>query len=542
MPCLTIGTARLPRGGLSRRTIQNGGSRRLSFGRRSNSSTLNARYQENRLALAILTGFAVGRLLFAFSIGFGIDESYTVAISRPLSLSYFDHPPLHLWITHFASLALGEDVAVRVVFILIFFVTGWIYYRFASRLFGSRSALIAIFALNVTPFFFTSAGGWVVPDGPLLFGLAVAAWAASRLFFSQPVEEALGWRFWPLVGLGMGLAGLSKYSAILTASGLLTFMLLSPEQRHWLKHPALYVSAIVACVMIMPVVLWNAQHRWVSFEFQGVAACPMATASGSVGDNGSRRNCLSIALDILPLIASFANAFRIWGDERRFFLLCLSLPPIVLFTLTPLWGGRGQPHWTMPGWFFAFALMGIWINELGTSVTALRRWALVTAALLAAIAALAVVQASTGWPWVVLTARSGVADPMLESFEWSALKNAPIFRSPPDFVISTKWSDAGKIAVALGPQIPVFVLSNNPARLGFLGREWQVCGGKRHYRYPRNRIASTLAMAGPLFAEFEQPQPYALGRRGRPEIRLALIPAIGLTRRLPMPYPSPAGR
>ena len=430
---------------------------------------MNARYQENRLALAILTGFAVGRLLFAFSIGFGIDESYTVAISRHLSLSYFDHPPLHLWITHFASLALGEDVAVRVVFICIFFATGWIYYRFASRLFGSRSALIAIFALNVTPFFFTSAGGWVVPDGPLLFGLAVAAWAASRLFFPQPVEEALGWRFWPLVGLGMGLAGLSKYSAILTASGLLTFMLLSPEQRHWLKHPALYVSAIVAGVMIMPVVLWNAQHRWVSFEFQGERGVP----------NGQLRpaQLATMALGeiaflspwiFLPLVAGFANAFRTWGDERRFFLLCLSLPPIVLFTLTPLWGGRGQPHWTMPGWFFAFALMGIWINELGTSVTALRRWAFVTAALLAAIAALAVVQASTGWPWVVLTAHSGVADPMLESFEWRALKNAPIFRSPPDFVISTKWSDAGKIAVALGPQIPVFVLSNDPRGWAFL--------------------------------------------------------------------------
>ena len=230
--------------------------------------------KKNRLALGILTGFAFARLLFAFSIGLGIDESYTVAISRRLSLSYFDHPPLHLWIARLAAFALGEKVAVRVVFVCLFFATGWIYYRFASRLFGSRSALIAIFALNVTPFFFASAGGWIVPDGPLLFGLAVAAWAASRQFFPQPVEEASAWRFWPIVGLGLGLAGLSKYSAILTATGLVTFMLLSPEQRHWLKHPALYISAILACVMITPVVLWNAQHGWLSFEFQGDRGVP----------------------------------------------------------------------------------------------------------------------------------------------------------------------------------------------------------------------------------------------------------------------------
>ena len=160
--------------------------------------------KENRFALAILAGFAIARLFFAFAIGLGIDESYTVAISRRLSLSYFDHPPLHLWIAHLAALALGENVAVRVVFVCLFFATGWIYYRFVSRLFGPRSALIAIFALNVTPFFFASAGGWIVPDGPLLFGLAVAAWAASRLFFPQPSRRFRPGDFGRLSALVLG--------------------------------------------------------------------------------------------------------------------------------------------------------------------------------------------------------------------------------------------------------------------------------------------------------------------------------------------------
>src|SRR6202046_4019309 len=157
---------------------------------------LNARSGEERLALAILAGFLVARLLFAFTLDLGIDESYTVAISRSLSLSYFDHPPLHLWIAHFAARALGENVAARVPFIGLFFATGWIYYRLASGLFGPRAALIAVYALNVTPFFFASAGSWIVPDGPLLFGLAVVAWAATRLFFSKLRDQASAWRCW----------------------------------------------------------------------------------------------------------------------------------------------------------------------------------------------------------------------------------------------------------------------------------------------------------------------------------------------------------
>ena len=498
---------------------------------------------EDRLALAILAGFFVARLLFAFTIGLGVDESYTVAISRGLSLSYFDHPPLHLWIAHFSALALGENALARVPFVGLFFATGWIYYRLVCVLFGPRAALIALFALNVTPFFFASAGSWIVPDGPLLFGLAMAAWAAARLFFQDSLDEALPWRLWLLIGLGLGLAGLSKYSAVLTAGGLAAFIALSHERRRWLRHPAPYVAAILAFAIITPVIWWNARHGWASFEFQGRRGVP----------NGALRPAQFAAMALgeiaflspwifAPLIAGLANGFHLWRDQRRLFLLCLSLPPIALFTVTPLWGGRGQPHWTMPGWFFSFALMGAWINELNVSARALRRWAFVASALLAAIAGVAAVQASTGWPWVILTASSGFPDPLLEGFEWRDLKNAPIFDKAPRFVISTKWSDAGKIALALGPQIPVFVLSNDPRGWAFLDESERYVGQKGAIVTPAAEVASTIEAARPFFAELGLPQFYALGRRGRQEITLALIPARGLTHRLSMPYPSAAGR
>jgi 4-amino-4-deoxy-L-arabinose transferase-like glycosyltransferase len=498
--------------------------------------------EENWLALAILVGFAIARFFFAFTLGLGVDESYTIAISRYLCLSYFDHPPLHLWIAHFAAIAVGENAVVRAVFVILFVATGWIYFCFTRMLFGPRPALIALFSLNVTPFFFASAGGWIVPDGPLLFGLAVTAWAASRLFFQQPVEKASAWRLWLLVGFGLGLAGLSKYSAILTASGMAAFVLFSPGQRHWLRHPAPYVSAIVACAMATPVVAWNSQHRWASFEFQGGRGVP----SGQLHPAQWAVMALGQIAFLSPwifaaLVAGLANAFRLWRDQRQIFLLCLSLPPIVLFSLTPLWGGRGQPHWTMPGWFFAFPLMGVWVNGLSASTKVLRRWAFVTTAFLTAVAGIAVVQASTGWPWVVLAAHSRVADPMLESFEWTALKNAPIFHPPPSFVVSTKWSDAGKIALALGPQIPVFVLSNDPRGWAFLDESARLVGQSGVIVTPAAEVTSTLAAARSLFAKLGQPQLLPLGRGGRSEISLALIPAIGLTRGLPMPYPSAAG-
>ena len=48
--------------------------------------------ENDQLAVTILMGFFVARAFFALMLGLGIDESYTVAISRGLALSYFDHP------------------------------------------------------------------------------------------------------------------------------------------------------------------------------------------------------------------------------------------------------------------------------------------------------------------------------------------------------------------------------------------------------------------------------------------------------------------
>ena len=265
----------------------------------------------DRRAIWIVAGFLVARLVFASLLGPGIDESYTLAIARSLSLSYFDHPPLHQWIAHFAALVFGEGLATRLPFIVLFAATGWIVYRLTDDLFGVRAATIALFSLNVAPFFFASAGTWVMPDGPLLFGLAIAAWALARLFFDTPPGRASVWGLWLLAGVGLGVAGLSKYTAALSAAGLLAFVLLAPRQRRWLDRPAPYVAAAVALAMIAPVLVWNAQHGWASFQFQG--------GRGSPGGGLKPVQVLLMALGeaaylwpwiFVPLVAGLAEAWR----------------------------------------------------------------------------------------------------------------------------------------------------------------------------------------------------------------------------------------
>ncbi len=493
-------------------------------------------------AIAIIAAFLVARLAFAYALGPGIDESYTLAIARMLSLSYFDHPPLHQWIAHFAARVLGEGFGARLPFIALFAATGWLLYRLTVDLFGARAGVIAVFALNVTPFFFASAGTWIVPDGPLLFGLAVAAWALARLFFFKNASRSAIWRLWLAAGAGFGVAGLSKYSAALSVLGLAAFVILAERRRRWLEDPAPYAAAALALAMAIPVFVWNAEHGWASFAFQG--------ARGAPGPGLKPTQFLVMALGeiayLLPwifavLVLGLTQAWRERKDERKLFLFCLALPPIALFTLTPLWGARGLPQWTMPGWFFAYPLLGAWLAERAASDAALRRWAVFSSGTLAAVAALFILQAATGFPLRLLPRAVNVADPTLEAFSWRDLRAAPLFKPLPAFVLSTHWSDAGKIALALGPDEPVFVISNDPRGWAYVPGGRGLIGRDGVLVARPAEVSLARAAAALSFKAIGETQFFTLVRNGAPAVKLALVPVHGLTRGLPLSYPDAPG-
>ena len=489
-----------------------------------------------RRALTLIAVFALTRLAFAAALGPGSDESYTIVVARRLDLSYFDHPPLHQWIAHFAALALGEGAATRLPFVALFAATGWLTFALTRRLFGPRAGLIALVALNLTPFFFASAGTWVVPDGVLDLALVGAAATLARLFFDSPSPRA-AFGLWLAAGLWLGVAGLSKYNAALPALGLVAFVALAPGQRHWLKRPAPYLAALVALAIVAPVFVWNARHGWVSFAFQG------ARAEASGGWRFDRVGAMAIGeIAFLspwiaaPLVAALTDgARRAARDERRLFLVCLALPTIVVFTLTPLWGAKGLPHWTTPGWLFVYPLLGAWLASSRAAAPRLRTWAAAAAALLAALAVVAAGQAATGFATRLVPLRPGVVDPTLETLDWGALRAAPAIQSAA-FVVATKWMDGGKAGLALGPDKPMFVFSDDPRGIAFLADSADFIGRDAAIVVGWDRREATEARLAPYFAGFDAPQQVMLQRGGRDEIALAVIPARGLTRAFPLPY------
>jgi hypothetical protein len=71
--------------------------------------------------------------------------------------------------------------------------------------------------------------------------------------------------WWLAVGAAIGCALVSKYTALFFGAAILIWLVVGPKQRRWLLSPWPYLGALVALAIFAPVVLWNADHQWVSF-------------------------------------------------------------------------------------------------------------------------------------------------------------------------------------------------------------------------------------------------------------------------------------
>lgn len=488
-------------------------------------------------ALIVIGGFVALRLIAAYFIGLGVDESYSVAVARDLHLSYFDHPPMHYWIAHAVEPLFGVGRGERIPFIALFAGSSWLLFQLTRRLFGDRAGFWAVLALNLSGFFTVAAGSWVLPDGPLMFALlAAAAILAESLFPAGPARAPVKPLItWAAVGLCVGLAGLSKYQAALFCAGLGLFLISTARGRHVLPSPGPYLAAALALAVLSPVLVWNATHHWASFAFQAGRGAPgRPRPLGPLAALGGQA-ALLLPWIFAPTAWAAVRAARAGpGEERRWFCLMLAAPAIAVFTLGPLIGPLGLPHWSMPGWLFLFPLLG----DLLAQAARHRRWPLVWAAaslvFVLVVGALATQDAATGWIGSRFPKAFPHGDPTAESIEWTQLRPlvaaSPLLRQPHAFVAALKWNEAGKLDQSIGDLAPVALMSNDAREFSYRHALNAYVGGDALIIGRLDTVRARVADLAPYFKTISLEAPVHLGRDGHGEITIGIAEARGLIR------------
>jgi 4-amino-4-deoxy-L-arabinose transferase-like glycosyltransferase len=440
--------------------------------------------------LLILAGTLV-RLLLAATTGLGIDESYMAGTARTFSLGYFDHPPLHVWIAWAAERLIGEaPIAVRLPFILLFAGSTWLMFRLTARLFGERAGLWAALALTLAPVFSLADGSWLLPDGPMVFFLLASALAVSRAVFDERAVRPIVW--W-------------------ATAAVLIFLVTVPEARRHLATPGPWLAAVIAAAVVSLALFWNLRHGWAGVAFQagrmhggGVHLDRFAVEIG--GELAYLTPWLAV-----PLAISLVRALRIGLREPRAWLLAT------------LWSA-GLPHWTMPGWLFAFPLFGRDASDLAARRPRFARGYMGAVAAVFGVLIVAFgVQAATGAliPAVVIATKPHI-DPTADLVDWRdlgpALEEQGLLK--PDIPVAAfNWAVAGKASYALGPDVPVLCLCGDPRGFRYrsdpavwAGRDVVLVAPKGSSWAPAERYFSTLQSLDDV----------TIRRGGQPVVVLAL--------------------
>lgn len=226
------------------------------------------------LPLPSLRGIAIGLLLIKLvviaAIPVFMDEAYYWLWGQHPDLSYFDHPPLTAWLQGLSAAIFGWSVlGMRAAVVLTLFGDLWLLYLFARSLApqnaGETFWLSAILFL-ATPVFF-GLTGLALPDHLLAFLGLLTLYCLHRFLLEWRMRRDGAYHYLYFGAVALGLAVLSKYNGALLGAGFVAFLAFSRTYRPLLRDRHLYFALLIAILMQAPVLIWNAQHGFASFDF-----------------------------------------------------------------------------------------------------------------------------------------------------------------------------------------------------------------------------------------------------------------------------------
>jgi 4-amino-4-deoxy-L-arabinose transferase-like glycosyltransferase len=404
--------------------------------------------REWRSALAITGVATLVRLVFAALLPLFPDEAYYWEWSRHLANGYFDHPPAiaHLiaaGTSLFALFGAGPSpLAIRLFPVLAGGVASFYAARIAFVLGGGAAARTAALVFALMPL---AATGLVLatPDAPLLATSAAALYFVVRAI-EQPVGSNASFRFWIGAGIALGLAFTSKYTSILLPLSITAAVLLRPSLRRRLREPGPYAACIVATLVFLPVLQWNATHDWISFKFQlqhGLGTPKGSAIKRELDLIGGQLGLVSPILFVLAAAAVWRTLRRA-SDDLRFTLAVVAVGSWVFFFYSAT-RKAVEANWPAPSYIPAIALLG----AIATTPSH-ERWLRRGNALAAVLVAIIYIHALV--PILPLPARR---DPVARSAGWDKMvarvEQVATAAGPRTFFGGDRYQDVSELAYHL---------------------------------------------------------------------------------------------
>src|SRR5262245_14463038 len=265
------------------------------------------------LIVALLTIYLGAHLFLRLVISdsVDVDESDILLFSQSLEWGYHEQPPLYSWCVWPLTQLFGASIFTITLFRLLVLGAIHILLYFATlRLTrDGKAALLAAFAPLAVPTLAWNAIFYLTHT-LLACALGVATFhALLRLRDEGRTRDYL------LLGLVVGLGGMSKYNFALLAAALLVAALSVSAFRMRLLDRRIVLSMLVAALVVAPHALWLL-HRWEEIR-QGLAFKTALGEGGFLsGVSSLAKNGFIILLPLVPLfVVCFPQVLRRREEE-----------------------------------------------------------------------------------------------------------------------------------------------------------------------------------------------------------------------------------
>ena len=336
------------------------------------------------VVLGAVSAFRIFYILHG-PVDLSFDEAHYWEWSRRLDLSYYSKGPLVAYLIFLSTSLLGDnDLGVRILAVLFSALGSVLLFWFAADLEestgegissqlcpsgfsrGNNAGLAAALLVQGIPLF--AAGGVIFTiDSPFIL-----LWILSLSLFWKAVSRRERMEDWALLGIAMGLGLLAKYTMLFFFPCGVLFLLLT-EKRDLLKGPKPYLALLIALLVFSPVIVWNAQHDWVTVRHTmghaGVRnglTLSFQSFTAFVGSQAGVITPILFLLMIWALVAEWKDAWKRTGASplslSGAFLFWFSAPVLVFFLVKSA-QGKVQANWAAPA--YATALLAFCRRQWG---------------------------------------------------------------------------------------------------------------------------------------------------------------------------------
>jgi 4-amino-4-deoxy-L-arabinose transferase-like glycosyltransferase len=419
------------------------------------------------------------RMVYAGQIDLRTDEAYYWTWSKEHVLSFLDHPPAVAWFIAFGTAIFGDTTfGVRFAGILAMAVSQLLLADIVRRVTGDIRAVIIAILMPEATIYYGLLMAKVAPDVALIPFAMALIWALVRL------SESGDPRWWLAAGVFAGFSLLAKFTAIMLLPAVVAFMLVPDWRKRWLISPYPWLAALIAVVVFLPVLIWNAEHDWASFRFQLVRATVVHPLSLlTVGDFlGLQFGLLGIIM--LPVVLS-AVAITAWRGYRTREPVAILLSTSVLVPfLYFLWKSltiRIGDTWPMFVWPIGFAATAINLSMLakdGWSARTVRSsLAWTRAAIVSGIAIVALVflyYVATPWNFLRGSDPNGSEAGFAEL---AAHVEADMKKAGATWIAATDYRTYAMLRWHLKGRVPIVQINERKRFMGFVGPDMKLIEG-----------------------------------------------------------------